>query len=231
MPIFYTPNILKEAELPEEEARHCTRVLRLKEGDEISLTDGLGNFYKAKITLATNKRCLVEIIETITPKASPFSIHIAMGPTKNMDRNEWMAEKTTEIGLSELTFLNCRYSERRNIKLDRVEKKMVSAMKQSKTPSLPRLNGLTAFEDFVKQPFDGQKFIAHCYEKDKQTLKNIYTKGENALILIGPEGDFSEEEVKLAIENDFLPVSLGENRLRTETAALFACSIINLLNQ
>ena len=231
MPIFYTPEIETNGELPADEARHCIRVLRLKEGDSINLTDGVGNFYKAQITLTTSKRCLVEIQEKTTPTALPFKLHIAMGPTKNMDRNEWFAEKATEIGISEITFLNCRYSERRKLNIERVEKKIVSAMKQSQKATLPKLNDITSFEDFITQEFDGPKFIAHCYKQEKKLLKDLYKLGENALILIGPEGDFSEEEVELAIENNFTPISLGSSRLRTETAALFACNTINLLNQ
>lgn len=230
MPIFYCPNILETKELTPEEAAHCTRVLRLKEGDLINISDGKGTFYEAEITLATNKKCLVNIINTTTLERAPFYIHIAMGPTKNMERNELVAEKGTEIGLDELSFLKCRFSERKVIKDDRIEKILVSAMKQSKHAYLPKLNPLANFEEFVKRPFDGQKFIAHCYENDKKTLKNSYQVGNNALILIGPEGDFSPQEVNLALENGFIPVTLGDSRLRTETAAIYALSTINILN-
>ena len=207
MHVFYTPDIQSHAELPEEEAAHAIRVLRLQTGDEVTLTDGKGNFYRAEISTATNKRCLVNILETI-PQAPLWSgyLHIAMAPTKNMDRTEWFAEKATEIGFDELTFLNCRFSERKIIKTERIAKILVSAIKQSLKARLPRLNEMTDFNKFISQSFNGRKFI-------------------------GPEGDFSEEEVKKAIENGFEPISLGRSRLRTETAALVACHILNLQNQ
>ena len=228
MHVFYTPDIQKNLELPEEEAQHCVRVLRLNIGDEITLTDGNGNFYRAEITAATNKRCLVKILETI-PQEPLWSghLHIAMAPTKNMDRNEWFAEKATEIGFDELTFLNCRFSERKVIKMERIEKIVVSAIKQSLKARLPRLNEMTDFDKFITQEFTGQIFFAHCYEGEKPLLKNILKPGEDALVLIGPEGDFSEEEVTKAIEKGFQPISLGKSRLRTETAALVATMVVN----
>ena len=232
MHVFYTPNIDKTHELPEEESQHCTRVLRLSAGDEIMLTDGKGSFYKATITAANNKRCLFEINETI-PQEPLWKghLHIAMAPTKNMDRNEWFTEKATEIGIDELTFLNCRYSERKVIKTERIEKIIVSGIKQSLKARVPLLNDLIDFKSFIKQDFQGQKFIAHCYdENDKVYLKDVLKTNENILILIGPEGDFSEEEVKLAKENGFQPISLGKSRLRKETAALVACHTFNLMN-
>ena len=229
MHVFYTPDIQPSTELPEEEAQHCVRVLRLTAGDEISLTDGKGNFYRAEISVATHKRCLVNIKETIYQEPLwDGHLHIAMAPTKNMDRNEWFAEKATEIGFDELTFLNCRFSERKVIKTERIEKILVSAIKQSLKARLPRLNEMTDFCTFIKKDFKGQKFIAHCYEGEKPLLKDVLTKGEDALVLIGPEGDFSEEEVKKAIEKGFVPISLGKSRLRTETAALVACHTMNM---
>ena len=232
MHVFYTPDIQKNYELPEEEAQHCTRVLRLGIGDEITLTDGKGHFYKAEITVATNKRCLVAIKETIFQEPLwPCHLHIAMAPTKNMDRNEWLAEKATEIGFDELTFLNCRFSERKVIKTERIEKILISAIKQSLKARLPKLNEMTDFDKFIAQEFQGQKFIAHCYEGEKPQLKNVLKAGEDALVLIGPEGDVSDEEVKKAIECGVTPISLGKSRLRTETAALVACHTMNLLNQ
>ena len=208
MHVFYTPDIQKSNELPEEEAQHCTRVLRLGIGDEITLTDGKGNFYKAEITVATNKRCFVTIKETIFQEPLwPCHLHIAMAPTKNMDRNEWFAEKATEIGFDELTFLNCRFSERKVIKTERIEKILVSAIKQSLKARLPKLNEMIEFDPFIRQEFKGQKFIAHCYEGEKPLLKDILKPGEDALVLIGPEGDFSEEEVKKAIDNGLIIAS------------------------
>ena len=232
MHVFYTPDIQNNQELPEEETQHCTRVLRLNAGDEITLTDGKGYFYKAEITAATNKRCLVSIKETIFQDPLwPCHLHIAMAPTKNMDRNEWFAEKATEIGLDELTFLNCRFSERKVIKTERIEKILVSAIKQSLKARMPKLNEMMDFDKFISQEFTGQKYIAHCYEGEKPLLKDVLKSGEDALVLIGPEGDFSEDEVSKAIQKGFIPISLGKSRLRTETAALVACHTLNLLNQ
>ena len=232
MQIFYTPDIAVNNELPEEEAGHCIRVLRLTEGSEFLLTDGLGSFYKAAISRAHHKHCEVDILETWQQKPLwNFRLHVAVAPTKNMDRMEWFAEKATEIGIDDITCLSCRFSERKEVKPARLEKILVSAMKQSQKATLPRLNGMTDFKTFVSQPFDGHKFIAHCEEGEKPLLKKIYHPGENALILIGPEGDFSPEEIALAREHGFEAISLGESRLRTETAALVACHTIHILNQ
>lgn len=232
MHVFYTPDIKIKPELPEEEAQHCIRVLRLTQGDEILLTDGKGCFYKAEITAATGKRCLVDLKETITQEPLwQCHLHIAMAPTKNMDRNEWFAEKATEIGFDELTFLNCRFSERKVIKNERIEKILVSAIKQSLKARLPKLNDMINFDKFITQNFNGQKFIAHCYDGEKPQLKDLLCKGEDALVLIGPEGDFSMDEVEKAIKKGFKPISLGKSRLRTETAALVACHTLNLINQ
>ena len=231
MHVFYTPDIQISNELPEEEAQHCTRVLRLGIGDEITLTDGKGYFYQAEITVATNKRCLVAIKETIFQEPLwPCHLHIAMAPTKNMDRNEWFAEKATEIGFDELTFLNCRFSERKVIKAERIEKILISAIKQSLKARKPVVNELTDFQRFVAQDFPGQKFIAHCYEGEKPLLQDVLEPGKDALVLIGPEGDFSPEEVAQAEAAGFQPISLGKSRLRTETAALVAVHLMNLKN-
>lgn len=229
--IFYTPDILTTLELPHEEARHCVRVLRKKEGDEILLTDGKGYFYDAQIVQANPKHCIVRLIDTINhPKSWDFNLQIAFAPTKNIDRIEWFAEKATEIGIDCLSPLLCQFSERKEIKNPRIEKILISAMKQSQKAVLPQLDDMQPFTSFIKQPFDGRKFIAHCYEGEKPQLKHIYQQGENAIILIGPEGDFSEKEVEEAINNGFEPISLGESRLRTETAALVACHTVHVLN-
>lgn len=232
MHVFYTPDIQARPELPEEEAAHAVRVLRLQAGDEVVLTDGKGNFYRAEISTAAPKRCLVNILET-QPQEPLWKghLHLALAPTKNMDRTEWFAEKATEIGFDELTFLNCRFSERKVLKTERIQKILVSAIKQSLKARLPKLNEMVDFRTFISQPFNGQKFIAHCHEGKKPLLKDVVSSGENALVLIGPEGDFSEEEVQLALANGFTPVSLGRSRLRTETAALVACHLLNLLHQ
>lgn len=231
MQVFYTPDILNTPELPEEEARHCLRVLRLGVGDEITLTDGRGYYYNAEITSA-GRKCTVALKgKTKQEKTWQGHVHIAMAPVKNMERNEWFVEKAVEIGVDELTFPDCRYSERKTIKLERIQKIMVSAIKQSLTAYLPRVNGMTPFEELVKNSKAEQKFIAHCYEEDKRTLRELLNPGGSTLILIGPEGDFSKEEIQYAIENGFVPVSLGKSRLRTETAALVACVAINQINQ
>ena len=231
MHVFYTPDIMNNPELPEEEAGHCVRVLRLNIGDEILLTDGNGYFYKAAISSATGKRCQVRIIEKIYQEPLwKGHLHIAMAPTKMMDRIEWFAEKATEIGIDELTFLNCRYSERKVIKTERIEKIVVSAVKQSLKARKPVINEMTYFEKFLQTDFKGDKFIAHCNEGEKILLKDAITPGNDALVLIGPEGDFSKEEVEKAIERGFKPISLGKSRLRTETAALVAVHTMNLLN-
>lgn len=233
MHLFYTPDILSSGEMPEEESNHAVKVLRLAEGDEVVLIDGKGTFHKALISRAHHKRCGVQIVESYPEENHwPFKIHVAVAPTKNMDRIEWFAEKATEMGIDAITLLKCRYSERKDVKTERLNKILVSAMKQSLKATLPRLEGMTDFRKFVEQPFDGQKFIAHCYkESERNLLTKLYRPGSNMLILIGPEGDFSEEEVALALKNGFEPVSLGNSRLRTETAALAACHTIHVINE
>lgn len=229
MHTFYTPNIMASAELPEEEAAHCLRVLRLTVGDEILLTDGKGFFYKAQIDGIAGKRCHVKIVETI--EQVPLwkgHLHLAMAPTKNIDRTEWLAEKATEIGFDELTFLDCRFSERKVVKNERIEKIVVSAVKQSLKARKPQVNEMIGFTRFIRQNFLGQKFIAHCYEGDKPLLQDVLDADADALVMIGPEGDFSPEEVRQAEEAGFQAVSLGRSRLRTETAALVAVHLMNL---
>lgn len=232
MHVFYTPDIDTRYELPEEEAAHCIRVLRLAVGDEIMLTDGKGYFYKAEIDSISGKRCSFSILEK--NRQEPLwkgHLHLAMAPTKNMERTEWFVEKATEIGVDEISFLNCRFSERKVIKLERVEKIVVSAVKQSLKARKPQVNEMVPFEKFVKMSFSGDKFIAHCYPGEKELLKDCLCGANDALVLIGPEGDFSPEEVSLAMENGFRPISLGPSRLRTETAALVACHLMNLFHQ
>ncbi len=232
MHVFYTPDIAVNTELPEDEAAHCLRVLRLNMGDEVMLTDGKGFFYKAVISATTGKRCQVKVVET--EKQEAFwngHLHLAMAPTKNMDRIEWFAEKATEIGFNELSFLNCRFSERKVIKTERIEKIVVSAVKQSLKAYKPVVNEMIDFSRFMQKDFSGQKFIAHCYEGEKPLLKDVLVPGQDALVLIGPEGDFSMEEVKQAEAAGFRAISLGKSRLRTETAALVAVHTMNLFNQ
>lgn len=233
--MFYTPDIDHTNELPTEEAAHCARVLRMKERDYITLTDGRGRFFEAVLTLVSPKHCFFRLLHTQEPE--PYwngHLHIAMAPTKNMDRTEWFAEKATEIGFDELSFLNCRFSERKVIKTERIEKILVSAMKQSLKPRKPILNEMIDFRTFVTRPYEGQKFIAHCYADigdEKPLLRDVLNSDSDVLVMVGPEGDFSREEVMLAIEQGFKSISLGPSRLRTETAALVACHLMNLNHQ
>jgi len=233
MHIFYTPNISgKTYTLDETESKHCVRVLRLEKGDEITLVDGRGGFFTAEIADPNPKRCAVNVVKSeLNFGLRNFQVQVAIAPTKNIERMEWFLEKATEIGIDRVTPLLCRYSERKEIKHDRLEKVMVSAMKQSLKAYLPHLDELTKFNDFIKQPFEGQKFIAHCEEQHRELLKNEVKPAGNYLILIGPEGDFSPEEIEMAIAFGFLPVSLGDSRLRTETAGVVACHTFNLLNE
>lgn len=235
--LFYAPDIEKSNELPSEEAQHIVRVLRLKENDTIWLTNGKGYLYEAQITLATPKHCIVELLkkESITKTWSPY-FHIAVAPTKNMDRNEWMVEKATEIGIDRITFLDCDFSERHQIRVDRTEKITIAAMKQSHKMWKTQIDDMTKFKKFVTTEWLGQKFIAHCYDDadlsefsiKKTPLQNILHKRTDALVCIGPEGDFSIDEVRLAINQGFIPISLGKSRLRTETAAIVATHLLQL---
>ena len=232
MHIFYTPDISgKTYTLDETESKHCVRVLRLAKGDEITLVDGRGGFFTAEIADPNPKRCAVNVVKSeMNFGLRNFQVHIAIAPTKNIERIEWFLEKATEIGIDQVTPLLCHHSERKEIKNDRLEKVMISGMKQSLKAYLPRLDGMTRFSDFIRLPFSGQKFIAHCEEQHRELLKNLVKSGESYLILIGPEGDFSPDEIEMAIHAGFQPVSLGESRLRTETAGVVACHTFNLLN-
>jgi len=233
MHIFYTPDIDRVHEMPEEESLHCAKVLRLAAGEQVRLTDGKGHSYLAQITTSHPKRCAFSILSPVKDhQIRDYGLHIAIAPTKNLDRIEWFAEKATEMGIDGLTFLKCRFSERKELKEERIHKILVSAMKQSLKSTLPLLTGMTSFADFIRLPFPGEKYIAHCYDEIPRTpLSLSYTSRQNALVLIGPEGDFSNEEVKAAIDAGFVSVSLGKSRLRTETAALVACQTIHLINE
>ena len=231
MYLFYTPDILTSHCLSEEESAHCVRVLRYTRSDEILLTDGVGNTYQARITNPHPKHCEFEIIsQEKQAKSHDFYLHIAIAPTKNIERLEWMVEKCTEIGVDEITPLLCRFSERKTLRNDRLEKIILSAAKQSLTPYLPRLNPLTDFEAFIANNTQEQRFIAHCYKDDKRELKDEIERGKSVCVLIGPEGDFSEEEVQHALAKGFIPVGLGKSRLRTETAGVVACHTAVLMN-
>ena len=233
MHIFYTPELSGNTyTLDETESKHCVRVLRLEKGDEITLVDGRGGWFTAEIADPNPKRCAVNVIKSeLNFGQRNFQVQVAIAPTKNIERIEWFLEKATEIGIDRVTPLLCRYSERKEIKSERLEKVMVSAMKQSLKAYLPQLDELTKFNDFISQPFTGQKFIAHCEEQHRELLKNAIKLDGNYLILIGPEGDFSSEEIRMAIDAGFIPVRLGDSRLRTETAGVVACHTFNLLNE
>lgn len=228
---FYNPDA-ENGELPEEEAGHAVRVLRLGMGDEIWIMDGKGTFHRCTITESTKKRCLYSIEESLPqPRAWKGHLHLAIAPTKNIDRMEWLTEKATEIGFDELTFLNCQNSERRTVKNERIEKILVSAMKQSHKSELPKFNGMINFHDFIRDHSSSQgRFICHCWEGEKPLLKHELTD-EDILVLVGPEGDFSQEEVEMAEKAGFKSVSLGKSRLRTETAGLVAIDLMHLANE
>ena len=245
---FYDPQL--NGELPQDEAHHAVKVLRLQVGDEMWLMDGCGTFYRAVITAATGHRCFYRIEETLPQKpAWQGHLHLAMAPTKLMERVEWFAEKATEIGFDELTFLDCQFSERRVVKEERIDKILVSAMKQSRKAWKPLLNcstkqndsknGMRRFRDFITEEREGDKFICHCYNENeelrmkdevKPLLFDVLRPGIPSTVLVGPEGDFSIEEVLMAMQNGYRSVSLGKSRLRTETAALVAVHMMQLRN-
>lgn len=233
MHIFYTPQIANgQCTLSEEESKHCIKVLRLVPGDKVSLIDGVGGYHTAEIADPNPKRCTLNIIDTINNyEQRPYRIHIAIAPTKNIDRTEWFVEKAVEIGIDEITMLVSQHSERRNVNIDRIEKIIVSAMKQSVKAYKPILNDATPFSNFVKKERAGRKMIAHCIDSEKHPLKSMVDETSEYTVLIGPEGDFSPEEVALAEANGYSCIDLGPYRLRTETAALVACHTINLLKQ
>lgn len=231
---FYVPNADKVEELSQEEATHALRVLRLKAGDSINLMDGAGNFYQAEVTLATNKRCLYEIKEVLPQNpAWRGKVHLAIAPTKMMDRTEWMAEKATEIGFDELSFLSCKFSERKTLRTDRIDKIVVSAVKQSHKAWKPIVNDMVSFKEFIATPRSGRKFICHCYEEAEKLdffaeLQKEDGNNADVTVLVGPEGDFSIDEVQMALAHGYESVSLGTSRLRTETAGLMAVIMANL---
>ena len=235
MQLFYNPDLTKETTqitFDKIESRHIVRVLRKKEDAILHITNGKGFLFDAKIIIASDKKCVAEIID-IQEKTKPWNyyLHIAIAPTKNNDRIEWFLEKATEIGIDEITPIICSNSERRIIKLDRFEKIIQSAMKQSLKFTLPKINEPIKFNDFINQDFEGTFCIAHCEEQEKNSLKSVVNPSEKTTILIGPEGDFSSQEITKALEKNSIPISLGESRLRTETAALVAVQIISFINQ
>lgn len=244
--LFYVPDFIATKSLPADESNHAVRVLRMKEGDELRVTDGIGNFYDCSITLASRSGCHLQVNREFRDEKSwRGSIHLVVAPTKNMDRMEWLAEKATEIGLDRISFIDCKNSERRVIKTERIERIVVSAMKQSHKAWKPVVDEMCSFSKMIGQPFDGQRFIAHCYDMDVDDsveeegfmksaarhtdfLPRVMDAEKNVQILIGPEGDFAPEEVEMAFAAGFRPISLGKSRLRTETAALVAVHLANV---
>lgn len=231
MNLFFQPQVSDNIHyLDPEESRHCVKVLRKKRGDIIDITDGKGFFYKAIIEEDNPKRCAFSVDRVIQEPLRRFRVHIALAPTKSIDRTEWFVEKATEIGVDEITFIYCKHSERVHLKLERMQKVAISAMKQSLKASLPLLNELVPFQTFVHKHHSDQKFIAYVDQTNPVHLMHTAKARQNSCILIGPEGDFSIEEIESAVNQGFEKVSLGKSRLRTETAALVSCHILNLIN-
>jgi len=227
MQLFYCPELLNDYSfLSKEESLHCFKVLRKRVDDHIYLIDGIGGFYEAKITIASQKKVIFNVIKKWNQPQSPYSLHIAIAPTKNNDRFEWFLEKATEIGIDEVTPIICENSERKIIKNERMQKIIISAAKQSLKSKIPKINKVTSFNDFINKNLSSHCFIAHCLKSEKKKLKNEVVS--ESTILIGPEGDFTTLEVEVALKNNFIPISLGSSRLRTETAGVIACHTIAL---
>ncbi|MFT5780529.1 MAG: 16S rRNA (uracil1498-N3)-methyltransferase [Crocinitomicaceae bacterium] len=229
MRIFYDPTIAIGAlthELSEMESKHIVRVLRMVEGDSVALVNGIGGYFETTITEAHAKRCQLKIDKEEQSERPTEEIHVALGPTKQMERIEWFIEKATEIGITEISFISGANSERVKLKPERLEKKAISAMKQSKRRFLPQINDLQSVSNFIKEHPNG--LIAHCYEGEKSKLSEVF-QPSGCPLLIGPEGDFTPEEIKLALDNGYKTITLGENRLRTETAALYVCMQAKLI--
>ncbi|MDP2724308.1 MAG: 16S rRNA (uracil(1498)-N(3))-methyltransferase [Bacteroidales bacterium] len=232
MNLFYTPQLQKpQFKLDEEESKHLIRVLRKQIGDVITTTDGKGKFYECEIIVGNAKGCMVEVkSERNGDDTRNFLIHLAVAPTKNINRFEWFLEKATEMGVDSLTPIITFHSERRDVKPDRLEKVLVAAMKQSLKSQLPELHDAVKFNQFIQKPFDGDKFIAFIDREVTRELASLCKPNKNTLVLIGPEGDFSHEEVEAAKQQGFIPVKLGPARLRTETAGVAACHTIHVIN-
>ena len=233
---FYVPNAARLSELPEEEAQHALRVLRLQEGDNMMLMDGEGRFFEASVTATDRHHCYYQIVQTL-PQERQWTghLHLAIAPTKMMERMEWLYEKATEVGVDEFSLLNCQFSERRVVKEQRLEKIVIAAVKQSRKAWVPKVNAIVDFRTFIESHKEGRRYIAHCYEEVPRTelfdeLRQS-SSIEDALVLIGPEGDFSIDEVRLAVSAGFVSVSLGKSRLRTETAGLAAVMMMQLSKQ
>lgn len=236
MQLFYNPKITsstKELTFDKEESRHIIKVLRMKKGDRFNITNGKGSFFDAEIVDENPKACSVNILSEESQVPLPYHLHLAVAPTKLNDRYEWFLEKATEIGISEITPIICDHSERKIVKTERYEKIIHSAVKQSLSAFTPVLHESIPLKEFLNQQDDPdlQKYIAHCEESDKKSLKSVLLPNKKVLILIGPEGDFSAEEIQMAIKQGYTPVSLGNRRLRTETAAVVACNTVAFVNE
>ena len=235
MQLFYQPDISindQQVIFPKEESRHIVKVLRKKQGDILNVTNGSGSLFKTEIILITAQQCIAKILEVETEKKPDYYLHLAVAPTKMNDRYEWFLEKSTEIGIQEITPVICDHSERKFVKINRFERVLQSAMKQSLHFSIPKLNEPLNVSAFIQSDITGGKYIAHCEEgKERISLKSLIKPGARSTILIGPEGDFSPAEIELAINNGWIPVSLGKSRLRTETAAIVACHTVALTNE
>ncbi|HZJ74025.1 MAG TPA: 16S rRNA (uracil(1498)-N(3))-methyltransferase [Perlabentimonas sp.] len=233
MHIFYIPQIDGNSiVLPEDESKHCVRVLRLNTGDTINIVNGKGNMLTCSITDPHPKRCTVEVIETQHKFGKrTFRLHIAIAPTKNIERFEWFLEKATEIGIDEITPILCKHSERKTIKHERLERVIVAAMKQSIKAYKPTLNALTPLKNAIQQDPHSTRLMAYCGDFNEPHAKSLINQNDNIFILIGPEGDFSPNEVEMALKAGFNTTGLGSSRLRTETAGVVACTIANLINQ
>lgn len=234
MQLFYNADIQATDSFftfDKEESKHIVKVLRKTEGDIIHITNGLGNLFVSEISIASDKKCEIKINEVQSFEKPKYNLHLAVAPTKMNDRLEWFLEKATEIGIQEITPIICDHSERKVYKIDRAEKIIQSAMKQSNQFFLPKINEPVSFKEFVQKTEAQHKFIAHCVETERKSLKNCVVPAQDYVILIGPEGDFSENEITLALSNKYQAVLLGNTRLRTETAALVACHTVALLNE
>ena len=234
MQLFYNPDLTvdsKEITFSKEESRHISKVLRKKNGDTLFITNGKGWLFTSEVISADIKKCVVKILSKELKQKHNYKLHLAVAPTKMNDRYEWFLEKATEIGIDSITPIICEHSERKFIKEERFKKILESAMKQSLHCYLPKLKPAIAFKDFINQQFKGQLFIAHCEQTDRKSLKKEINPNQEITILIGPEGDFSVKEIETAIENNFIPVTLGNTRLRTETAAIVACHSVAFINE
>lgn len=231
MNLFYQPKI-KEGEffLNEEESRHCFKVLRKRVNDSIKVTDGKGMFYDALLTEVNLQKCIFQITNEQAEPTRNFYIHIAIAPTKNIERIEWFIEKSTELGIDQISFIQCEHSERIRLKPERIDRITISAMKQSLKASVPKINSLISFKDFLNDKHEEQKFIGYVDVANPHHLKHLATASSSYCVLIGPEGDFSPGELSTAIDHGYKKVSLGNSRLRTETAGIVACHTLNLLN-